>query len=80
MKFFKRSKVGKNVVLVANLAPVTLCGVESHGMILACGEESPKVVFLSDETKPGERISGVQTPVKPSAPKKKSDNMFLDED
>lgn len=30
--------------------------------------------------KPGERISGVQTPVKPSAPKKKSDNMFLDED
>jgi len=48
--------IGKNVVLVANLAPVTLCGVESHGMILACGEESPKVVFLSDETKPGERI------------------------
>ena len=48
--------IGKNVIVVANLAPVTLCGVESHGMILACGEESPKVVFLSDEAKPGDRI------------------------
>ncbi len=48
--------IGKNVALVANLAPVTLCGVESRGMILACGEEKPRVVFLSDEAKPGERI------------------------
>lgn len=48
--------IGKNVVVVANLSPVTLCGVESHGMILACGEESPKVVFLSDEAKPGDRV------------------------
>jgi len=48
--------IGKNVTLVANLAPVTLCGVESHGMILACGEESPKVVFLPEDCKPGDRI------------------------
>ncbi len=30
--------VGKQVVVVANLKPVTLCGVESHGMIL-CGSD-----------------------------------------
>ena len=30
--------VGKQVVVVANLKPVTLCGVESRGMIL-CGSD-----------------------------------------
>ncbi|MDO4544304.1 MAG: methionine--tRNA ligase [Clostridia bacterium] len=30
--------IGKQVVVVANLKPVTLCGVESHGMIL-CGSD-----------------------------------------
>ena len=48
--------IGRNVIVVANLAPAKLCGVESCGMILACGEESPKVVFLDENTKPGERI------------------------
>ncbi len=32
--------VGKTVVLVANLKPVTLCGVESRGMILCASDES----------------------------------------
>jgi methionyl-tRNA synthetase len=30
--------IGKTVVLVANLKPVTLCGVESHGMILCASD------------------------------------------
>jgi methionyl-tRNA synthetase len=30
--------VGKTVVLVANLKPVTLCGVESRGMILCASD------------------------------------------
>ena len=40
--------VGKTVILVSNLKPATLCGVESAGMILAadCGEDDVKVVFL----------------------------------
>ena len=32
--------VGKTVVVVANLKPVTLCGVESHGMILCASDEA----------------------------------------
>lgn len=42
--------VGKTVIVVANLKPVTLCGVESQGMILAAdaGENDVKVVFLED--------------------------------
>ena len=40
--------IGKTVILVSNLKPATLCGVESCGMILAAeaGEEDVKVVFL----------------------------------
>ncbi len=40
--------IGKSVLVVANLAPRTLCGVESHGMILAgeISEEDVKVAFI----------------------------------
>ncbi len=40
--------VGKTVILVSNLKPATLCGVESAGMILAAeaGEDDVKVIFL----------------------------------
>lgn len=48
--------VGKKLIVVANLKPCVLCGEESCGMILACGEDKPKVVFLSDDTPLGERV------------------------
>ncbi len=48
--------IGKKLIVVANLAPATLCGVESNGMILASGEEQVRVVFLDDETPLGERV------------------------
>ena len=48
--------VGKKVILVCNLKPATLCGIESQGMILASGEETVRVVFLDGETPLGERI------------------------
>ncbi|MBQ6467937.1 MAG: methionine--tRNA ligase [Clostridia bacterium] len=40
--------IGKTVVLVSNLKPAVLCGVESQGMILAAtaGEDDVKVLFL----------------------------------
>ncbi len=49
--------IGKTVILVANLKPATLCGVESAGMILAAeaGEDDVKVVFL-DGVEPGAKI------------------------
>ncbi len=40
--------VGKTVVLVANLKPVTLCGVESHGMILCASDpEDKELAFVT---------------------------------
>ncbi len=50
--------VGKKVILVANLKPVTLCKVESHGMILAASSgEDVKVIFVDDSVEVGSRIS-----------------------
>jgi methionyl-tRNA synthetase len=48
--------IGKKVCIVANLKPAVLCGIESNGMILASGEETVRVIFLSEDTPLGERI------------------------
>ena len=42
--------IGRTVIVVANLKPATLCGVESNGMILAAdaAENDVKVIFLED--------------------------------
>ena len=49
--------VGRHVVLVANLKPAVLCGVESCGMILAadCAGGDVKVIFV-DEIPAGSKI------------------------
>ena len=48
--------VGKKIIVVANLKPAILCGIESNGMILASGEETVRVVFLDKDTPLGERV------------------------
>src|SRR6187401_1728590 len=50
--------VGKSVVLVANLAPAVLRGVESQGMVLAASS-GDQVILLSPEKEaaPGSKVS-----------------------
>ena len=56
-KFYEPdSLIGKKVVIVANLTPAKLCGIESEGMLLASGEETIRVIFLDKETPNGERV------------------------
>ncbi len=56
-KFYSpEDMIGKKVIIVANLKPATLCGIESQGMILASGEDQVRVVFLADDTPLGERV------------------------
>lgn len=48
-KYYKpEDLIGHTVIVVANLKPAKLCGVESNGMILAadCGENDVKVLFI----------------------------------
>lgn len=57
-RFYKPEElIGKKVVLVCNLKPAKLCGVESYGMILASGDgDDVKVIFLDDSVKNGAEI------------------------
>ena len=56
-KFYEpEDLIGKKVIVVANLAPAKLCGIESQGMLLASGEETVRVVFLDKDTPNGERV------------------------
>lgn len=48
--------IGKKVIVVANLKPAKLRGVESNGMLLAAGEKTPHVVFVADDVPNGERV------------------------
>lgn len=49
--------INRNVILVSNLKPVKLCGVESSGMVLAAenSDKNVKVIFV-DEMEPGSKI------------------------
>lgn len=48
--------IGKNIILVSNLKPATLCGVESNGMILAADSDSGVKVIFVDGIEPGSKI------------------------
>ena len=49
--------IGKNIVLVSNLKPAKLRGVESQGMLLAADVgDRASVIFLPDEVVPGSHI------------------------
>ena len=55
MHYKPEELVGKNVVLVANLKPVTLRGELSQGMILCAATDDDSKLFVAD---PGEIESG----------------------
>ena len=57
-KYYKPEELtGHTVIVVANLKPAKLCGVESNGMILAadCAEDDVKVLFI-DNVPAGSKI------------------------
>ena len=58
-KWYKPDElIGKKVIVVSNLKPAVLCGVESCGMILAadCSEDDVKVVFVDDSMPNGAKV------------------------
>ena len=55
----KKKLKGKQCVLLANLAPRKLKGIESQGMILACGSKDEGFVLLTptEKVKEGSSVS-----------------------
>jgi methionyl-tRNA synthetase len=58
LKYAKEELLGKQIVVVNNLEPVVLRGVESQGMMLAASDEQ-SIAFLTPE-KPVENGSSVR--------------------
>jgi len=50
--------VGRKIIVVANLQPAKLMGIESQGMLLAASDKDgkPYLLSVSDEAKPGFRV------------------------
>jgi methionyl-tRNA synthetase len=48
--------VGRTIVVVANLKPAKLMGIESNGMVLAASSEDGKPVLLGVDAEPGWRV------------------------
>lgn len=49
--------IGKQIVIVANLAPRALMGIESHGMLLAAsGEEGPILLMPEKQASSGAQV------------------------
>jgi methionyl-tRNA synthetase len=49
---------GRQVILVANLQPITLMGIQSQGMVLAAEDDEGKIVLLTPEQRipPGSQV------------------------
>ena len=59
-KYAPEALIGKRIVLVANLQPAKIMGVESQGMLLAAGaEEVLELATFLEEIPPGTRIKYV---------------------
>ena len=56
-KYEPEALVGKTIVIVANLKPAKLMGVESQGMVLAAGDSEVKgLITILEEVDPGTKV------------------------
>lgn len=56
-KYAPEDLLGKRIILVANLKPATLMGIESNGMVLAATEqETPILATFMEEVSPGSKL------------------------
>ena len=56
-KYEPEALVGKTIVIVANLKPAKLMGIESQGMVLAAGDSDVQgLVTLLEEVEPGTKV------------------------
>ncbi len=49
--------IGKNIIIIYNLEPKKIFGLESQGMLLAADEEELSLLIPDKDIKPGTKIS-----------------------
>ena len=56
-KYEPEALIGKTIVIVANLKPAKLMGIESQGMILAAGDSEVRgLATILEEVEPGTKV------------------------
>jgi methionyl-tRNA synthetase len=56
-KYEPEALIGKTIVIVANLKPAKLMGIESQGMVLAAGDSEVRgLVTILEEVDPGTKV------------------------
>ena len=56
-KYEPETLVGKMIVIVANLKPAKLMGIESQGMVLAAGDSEVRgLATILEEVEPGTKV------------------------
>jgi len=56
-KYEPESLIGKTIVIVANLKPAKLMGIESQGMVLAAGDSEVRgLITLLEDVEPGTKV------------------------
>ena len=50
------SLVGKQVLYIVNLEPRTIRGLESHGMLMAVGDDAPIFLIPESPVEPGSKV------------------------
>jgi methionyl-tRNA synthetase len=56
-KYAPEALIGKTIIIVANLKPAKLMGIESQGMVLAAGESDVRgLVTILEEVDPGTKV------------------------
>ena len=56
-KYEPESLIGKTIVIVANLKPAKLMGIESQGMVLAAGDSEVRgLATILEEVDPGTKV------------------------
>jgi methionyl-tRNA synthetase len=76
--YYKEEELaGRNVILVTNLKPAVLRGVESNGMLLAAQAEKTVEVLFADHAKPGDRVGLGDAPAGSASPAEIDIDTFL---
>lgn len=56
-KYEPEALIGKTIVIVANLKPAKLMGIESQGMVLAAGDSEVRgLITLLEDVEPGTKV------------------------
>jgi|TARA_B100001971_G_C18221454_1_gene557481 methionyl-tRNA synthetase len=54
--YSKEELINKKIIVIANLEPVKLRGIESQGMLLAVGEEEISLLTLDKDAHNGDKV------------------------